>query len=63
MQIYYSKKESTFIRPNKKLIGFARVELTAGEEKTVVIKADKHMLECFDEELDEFVFEMGKKAR
>ena len=60
VQIYYKKDDSTYIRPIKKLIGFTRVNLAAGEEKTVEVKADKHMLECYDDELEEFVFEMGK---
>lgn len=60
VQVYYEKDDSTYVRPRKKLIGFARVKLNAGEEKAVTIRAEKHMLECFDEEIGDFVFEMGK---
>lgn len=59
VQIYYEKDDSTYIRPNKKLVGFSRVSLAAGEEKTVTVKADKHMLECYDTDLEEFVLELG----
>jgi len=59
VQIYYSKDDSTYPRPKTKLCGFTRTHLGAYEKKTVEIKADKHMLECYDTELEEFVFELG----
>ena len=60
VQVYYEKAESSYVRPVKKLVGFARVSVGAGDEIVVTVSADRHMLECYDVEIGEFVFEKGE---
>lgn len=43
--------KSSLVRPEKELKGFAKVELEAGEEKSVDIVIDKYALGYWDESL------------
>ncbi|MRX64913.1 glycoside hydrolase family 3 protein [Maribacter luteus] len=60
VQLYYKIKESTVIRPLKKLIGFKRVSLTKGESKTIQFKVSKKDLRFWNEHNKEWTFEKGK---
>ena len=50
LQIYMKDEDSPFAVRNHSLCGFARVELAAGEEKTVTIQMDKRAFTSVSEE-------------
>lgn len=51
MQLYIHDVKSSLVRPEKELKGFAKVELEAGEEKSVDIVIDKYAVGYWDESL------------
>ena len=61
-QLYVSPKQAARInRPVKELKGFAKVELEAGETKTVTIEElEKYAAAYFDEERDQWCVEKGE---
>ncbi|RZJ68489.1 MAG: glycosyl hydrolase [Flavobacterium sp.] len=59
VQLYISDLKSSLPRPIKELKGFEKVNLKAGEEKTVSITVDKTALSYFDDKKHEWVAEPG----
>lgn len=59
LQLYAGKPESSFVRPEKELKAFARIELAAGEEKTVTLEVPCCELGVYDEKHDRWVREAG----
>ncbi len=59
VQLYFTKKDSRYQRPNRKLIAFKRQLVPAGSSVTFCLVAEKHLLQSFDESLDDFVMEHG----
>jgi beta-glucosidase len=57
IQLYVSKANSKYSRPIKKLCAFDRIEIPAGETKSVEIEVDLHYLKCFEN--GDFVLESG----
>ncbi|TGO25965.1 hypothetical protein BPAE_0069g00370 [Botrytis paeoniae] len=51
VQLYIHDVKSSLVRPEKELKGFAKVELEAGEEKSVDIVIDKYAVGYWDESL------------
>lgn len=60
VQIYYTVTDSKVIRPIKKLCGFARVTLKAGEEKVIEISISRRMLEIFNVRNRRNILESGE---
>lgn len=48
VQIYVSQKNAKILRPNHELKGFAKAELAAGEEKTVMVHLDADCFDCYN---------------
>lgn len=70
VQLYVGDKESTVFRPVRELKGFAKVELKAGETKTVSFTLDKRAFAYWNVELHDwhvesgaFSIEIGKSSR
>jgi beta-glucosidase len=59
-QLYISDINSSVIRPQKELKGFAKVELNPGETKSVSMKIDKSSLSFYDEKAKSFITEPGE---
>ena len=59
VQVYYNKQDSSYARPNKKLVGFAKVSIPAGKTIMVTVKADKQMLKVYDEKSTQMALESG----
>ena len=59
VQLYYTLKDSAVLRPDKKLCGFERAELKAGEEKEIVISVNTDMLKIFDVRSGKMMLEEG----
>lgn len=59
LQIYVGKKDSRVERAVKELKGFQKIELAAGEQKTVSIKIPVSSLAFFDEEAHAWEIEKG----
>lgn len=59
VQLYISDLKSSLPRPIKELKGFEKVNLKAGEEKTVTITIDKAALSFFDPVKHDWVAESG----
>lgn len=57
IQLYVSKADSKYSRPIKKLCAFDRIEILAGETKSVEMEVDLHYLKCFEN--GDFVLESG----
>ena len=60
VQLYISDKEARVEREVKSLKGFKRVNLKAGESKTVSMKIDKSALSFYDVESKSWVVEAGE---
>ncbi|RYG51268.1 MAG: glycosyl hydrolase [Chitinophagaceae bacterium] len=60
VQLYVADLKSALPRPLKELKGFEKVQLKAGEEKTVSITVDKTALSYFDDRKHEWVAEPGE---
>lgn len=59
-QIYVSDKESTAFRPVKELKGFEKVELEAGEEKTVSVTLGKRAFAFYNVDAQDWQVEAGE---
>lgn len=59
VQLYIADVKSSLPRPVKELKGFEKVNLKAGEEKTVTFTIDKAALSFFDDKKHEWVAEPG----
>ncbi len=59
VQIYYTVTDSAVIRPIKKLCGFARVNVPAGEEKVIEVPVARRMLEIFNVRNRKNILESG----
>ena len=60
VQLYVSDMNSIVIRPLKELKGFAKLELGAGEAKTVLITLDKRAFAFYDAELKDWRVQSGE---
>jgi beta-glucosidase len=60
VQLYVSDLESTLPRPVKELKGFAKVELTPGETKTVSFKLDPRAFSFYDPYRRQWIAEPGE---
>lgn len=60
VQLYIRDKESTFIRPNKELKGFEKVELNPGEEKTIFFELDKRAFAYYNVNINDYHVESGE---
>jgi beta-glucosidase len=59
VQLYLKDVQASLDRPEKELKGFRRVELAAGETKTVHFSLDTQALSFFDPKRDDWVAEPG----
>lgn len=62
VQVYVSALDSEVTRPVQELKGFQKINLQAGEEKTVTIELKKDSFGFYCEEKDRFLVEPGKFA-
>ncbi len=60
VQLYIADKESSLMRPEKELKGFAKVALAPGETKEVSFVIDAEALSFFDDKKHEWVAEEGE---
>lgn len=60
VQIYYTVTDSEIIRPIKKLCGFVRVNIKAGETKKLIIPIHRRMLEAYSVRNGENILESGE---
>ncbi|MDO7905521.1 glycoside hydrolase family 3 C-terminal domain-containing protein [Paenibacillus sp. JX-17] len=60
VQIYVNDVQSTVIRPQKELKGFAKVELQPGESRTVEVTLDRRAFAYYDTDLQEWHVESGE---
>lgn len=60
IQLYVRDVESSVIRPEKELKGFAKVELQPGEEKDITFTLDKRAFAYYDEEMRDWLVESGQ---
>ena len=60
VQIYTRKIDPQFWRPIKQLVGFKRVSLKQGEEKTISIDIDNKQLQYWDVEQQKYRIESGQ---
>ncbi len=60
VQLYVRDVESSVIRPDKELKGFAKVQLEPGEEKTVSFELDKRAFAYWNTELGDWHVETGE---
>ena len=58
-QLYFTVEDSRVSRADKKLCGYDRISLKAGESKTVCFNVDFHSLEYYDVVRGRFVLEDG----
>lgn len=59
VQVYFTMPDSAVRRPEKKLCGFARVHLAAGETHTVSVRIPAYILEIFDTHSARMITESG----
>ncbi len=59
VQVYYTVRDSAVTRPEKKLCGFARVHLAAGETRTVSVRIPAYILQFFDTHSERMMTEAG----
>ncbi len=60
VQLYMRDLEAKVARPLKELKGFAKIELEAGETKTVTLTLDQQALAFYDDSADKWVTEAGE---
>lgn len=60
VQLYVRDVDSSVIRPEKELKGFAKVELQPGEEKAVSFALDKRSFAFYDVDLNDWRVESGE---
>lgn len=59
VQVYLEPPGVLMERPRRTLVGFARLELRAGEQRPLVLVIPLRRLACFDEQRDAFLIEPG----
>lgn len=59
VQLYFTVKDSEVTRPIKKLCGFARVHIGAGETRTVRLEVPEHILRIYDTHSGKMIVEDG----
>lgn len=59
VQVYVKDKHPTVLRPDKELKAFAKVHLSAGEEKTVSLQLDQSAFEYYDEGKNRWIMSKG----
>lgn len=59
VQLYIRDPDSSVIRPDKELKGFDKVELAAGEKKTVTFELDRRSFAYYDIEIKDWAVETG----
>lgn len=62
VQLYVAKPDSEIVSPKQQLKGFARVELAAGESKTVTIKLDGKAFRYWNTVTNQWEIEGGRYA-
>lgn len=60
VQLYVRDVESSVIRPEKELKGFEKLELKAGEEKTVTFELDKRAFAYYNVDIKDWYVETGE---
>ncbi len=60
VQLYITDQKSSEMRPEKELKAFQKIELNAGEEKTVTFEIDKTALQFYSDVKKEWITELGK---
>lgn len=60
VQVYVRDTEKSVIRPDKELKGFDKIELDAGEEKTVTFTLDKRAFAYYNTEIKDWYVESGE---
>jgi len=60
VQLYVRDVEKSVIRPDKELKGFEKIELDAGEEKTVTFSLDKRSFAYYNTEIKDWHVESGE---
>ena len=59
VQVYFTVRDSAVRRPDRKLCGFARVHLAAGETKTVTLEIPAYILQIYDTHSRRMLTERG----
>ncbi len=59
IQVYFNKPGSAFERPIRSLVGFSRVQISMGTEKTVVISIPVKELRIYNPEIADYFIEPG----
>ena len=59
VQLYFTVEDSEVTRPIKKLCGFARVHIGAGETRTVRLEVPEHILRIYDTHSGKMIVEDG----
>ena len=59
VQLYVASPKESLHKPIRELKGFAKIELSPGETKTVTIQINKEELKCWDIHRSRFVLEEG----
>lgn len=59
IQVYFSMPDSDVPRPEKKLCGFSRVHLAAGERRTVSVSIPAYILQIYDTHSQQMITESG----
>lgn len=59
VQVYFEKPNSTQVRPERQLFGFAKVTLKAGQKKTVAIEWTSKDFEFYNTKTNKFEVEQG----
>ncbi len=59
VQVYFTVPQSDVIRPAKKLCGFLRVRLAAGERRTVDVPVPAYILQIYDTRSERMLTELG----
>jgi beta-glucosidase len=60
VQVYTRKMDPKFWRPIKQLIGFSRISIKKGEQKSVKIEIDKKQFQCWNTEQQKYLVEPGE---
>lgn len=59
VQLYFTVRDSSVKRPIKKLCGFERVHIKAGEFQTIVMEIPEHILQIYDLHSNKMILEGG----
>jgi beta-glucosidase len=60
LQIYGAEVKPHILRPDRELLGYEKVYLMPGEERTVDVKIERDCLYCFDLKQDKWVLPTGQ---